>query len=105
MAIRGFKRTLCFAVMTITLGGCGYGKVSPKTYEFAKALHTTCSRQSPEHLEKAADMIKESHKKGEISDKEAGWLNDIIADARAGNWKTATSQARRMMKDQVEGGP
>ncbi|MGF1581754.1 MAG: hypothetical protein ACFCD0_20685 [Gemmataceae bacterium] len=89
-----------FAVLFIQ--GCGYGKVSPKAYEYAKALHSICDRQDETRLEKLAKMLEQSKAKDEISDQEFRWLDDIVAQGRQRQWKRATDNARRMMKDQVQ---
>jgi len=79
----------------------GYGEVSPKTYEFAKALYSICNRRDASRLDDVSKMISESAAAGEMSQTEAGWLQDIVDEARAGEWKTAAGRARRMMEDQV----
>lgn len=80
----------------------GYGEVSPKTYEYAKALYSICNRQDEPRLEKIERMIADSQSAGDISEREAKWLREIIAQARSGDWETATGRARRMLTDQVE---
>ncbi len=88
--------------VAVSLQGCGYGKIGPKAYEYAKALHSICDRKDEKRLEKLDTMLKKSQKKGEVTEKEARWLNEIVAKARQMQWEDATADARQMMQDQVK---
>ena len=86
--------------------GCGgYGEVGPKTYEYAKALYSICNRQDADRLDEFAASLKKSHEAGDVRDQEHAWLDEIIQTAQAEEWEEATAMARRLMEDQVEGGP
>lgn len=80
----------------------GYGEVNAKTYDYAKALYSICNRRAEPGLDKIESMIARSVDAGEISATEAEWLNDIIAQARQGEWEVAAKNSRRMLADQVE---
>jgi len=82
--------------------GCGYGEVSPQTYELAKAIYNVCNRQQTEKLPVVAGLIDSSLEEGKITEQEAGWLRDLIQQAEQGDWETATQKSRRMMEDQVK---
>lgn len=82
--------------------GCGYGDVSPATYEYAKALYSVSNRRSKETLDEVQRQIQESLEQGEISSREAGWLNDIVRKAEREDWGNAMTSARQMMEDQVQ---
>ncbi len=97
-----FAALASVAVGGMLFCGCGYGKVSPKTYEYATALYSICNQKDAKRLEKLATMVEQSQQTSEISDKEAGWLKAIIKQARGGSWETASSRARQMMNNQVE---
>ncbi len=101
---RFFRPTgiLFMLLCVVVVPGCGYGKVGPKAYEYAKALHSICDRQDEKRLEKLAGILEQSHQKEEITDKEFRWLKDIVAQARRGQWKNARANARQMMQDQVQ---
>ena len=86
----------------LLLNGCGYGKISPKAYEHAKALYSICNRKDKQRLTRYATLLREARTQGEISPKEADWLDDIVQEAQAGEWEDAAAKARRMMTDQVE---
>ncbi len=85
--------------------GCGYPEVSPKTYEVANALYAAANRQSVEHIDKAAEVTDELLAAGEISEREAGWLNTIAEQARSGDWDGASNEARSLIADQVKPAP
>lgn len=89
-----------------TVRGCGgYGEVGTEAYEYAKALYSICNRRDTKRLEQFSDSLKAAREAEEISEKEYAWMEDIIAEARAGNWEKATADSRQLMEDQVEGGP
>lgn len=91
-------------ILLIFLGavpGCGYGKISPKAYELATALHSIANRQDEKRLPIVADLVKTASEKKEISSQETGWLQDIISQCKNNNWSTATRMSRQMLKDQV----
>lgn len=83
------------------VAGCGYGEVSPETYQYAKALYSLSNRQQEERLAMVEEKIAAAAESGEISSTEAGWLQAICADCRSGDWQKAQSAARRIMQDQV----
>ena len=100
------NRTILFSTVLLLMplllsSGCGYPAVSPKTYEISKALYSVCNQKSKERLETVQTLIQSSLKEKEINEREADWLNEIVASANAGDWETATLEARRLMEDQT----
>ena len=89
-------------IFVLALSGCGYGEVSPVTYEYAKSLYNVTNRRLDDHLNKIHTQILESKERGEISAKEAEWLLDIHAEAKKGNWETAMKSSRKLLEDQVQ---
>ena len=85
----------------ICIAGCGYGKVSPTTYELAKALYNISNRKVSEKLVVAKQQIESAKEKNEITDQEAKWLKAILHRAEQGQWDKAMKSARRIMEDQV----
>lgn len=79
----------------------GYGKVSPKTYEFSTAIYSACLKKSDEHLDKIVELL-DSTDESQLPQHERKWLEAIIADAQNQNWEPAAKKAKRMMNDQVE---
>lgn len=66
----------------------------------AQALVFACNTENTESLERAAELISSKKESGEISEKEAGWLEEIVEAGRAGDWDQAEGSARQLMKDQ-----
>ncbi len=97
---------LVTAVSVTLLRGCGgYGKIDAETYAYAKALHSICSCRDQQRLQAFATQLNEAQLRGEVVEHEAGWLNDIVAQAETGAWEDATRNVRRMMLDQVDAAP
>ncbi len=98
-----WRAALLMAVFGMASAGCGgYGAVSPTTYEYAKALYSVTNRQASDRLDEVSSQIESARTTGEISDEEAGWLNDIVEQGRAGDWQSANQAARQIMEDQVK---
>lgn len=95
-------KLLVACLMMIPLSGCGYPEVSPRTYEISKALYSVCNQKSQERLEIVTKLIQSSLENKEISASEADWLNGIIAQAREGDWQSASKEVRQMMEDQID---
>ena len=79
----------------------GYGEVSPRTYQFSKAIYSACLKKSDDHLAKVEELLNESDG-ASLPTNEAIWLDQIIEIARSGNWDSAAKKAKRMMEDQVK---
>lgn len=81
--------------------GCGYPEVSPKTYEFAKALYSATNLKQSDRVDEVETLIEAAISKGEISRREANYLREIIELSRSGEWEEAQKMTRRLMEDQV----
>jgi len=81
--------------------GCGYGEVSPAAHEYAQALYTLSNRQSADRIDEVAAKITAAASAGEVTSREADWLNDICDQCRNGDWADAQQAARSMMEDQI----
>jgi hypothetical protein len=97
---RGWVLVLLVGLM---LAGCGYGEVTPRCYDYAKALYSICNRRDADRLEEFAALVDADLQSGELGDQEADWLRDIAERARAGDWSDAQAAARRLLEDQVQG--
>lgn len=94
---------LILAVLTMCcVGGCGYPRVSSRSYEITKALYSVCNQQNNDKLSTVAELISKSLEEGEISADEGRWLTAVIQQARAGAWEAATLETRQILEDQVE---
>lgn len=91
---------ISFALLAIV--GCGYGEVSPTAYGYAKALYTLSNTQAADRIEAVADQIAAAAEAGEVTQREADWLNDICDQCRSGDWAGAQEAAKRMMRDQIK---
>lgn len=85
----------------ILVAGCGYGEVSPNTYQYAQALYGLTNKRAEAKLDPVSAQIESARAAGELPDREAEWLQAIVADARRGDWQAANAAARRMMEDQI----
>lgn len=100
------KRSFVFGgclLLVVSLCGCtGYDNVSPTTYEFAKALYSITNRKAEDRLASFKAKLQEAADSGEVPQREADWLLEMVTQAEDGDWKAANQECRRMMEDQVE---
>ena len=94
------RNRICLACLLVLLG-CGYGEVAPVTYQYAQSLITVCSLKDEARLAEIETKIKTLQTDGELPEREAGWLLEIVELAKSGNWEQAGSNARALMKDQA----
>lgn len=87
----------------LMFAGCGYGEITPRCYDYAKALYSICNRRDADRLEEFAALVEADLQSGELGEQEAGWLRDIADEARAGDWPDAQAAARQLLEDQVQG--
>lgn len=87
--------------MAVLFTGCGYGEISPAAYDYSMAMYAISNRQATDKLDGVSQQIEASLAAGELTAREAAWLEDIIQDGRRGEWKSAAKASRRMMEDQV----
>ena len=92
---------IVIACVCLLSQGCGYGEVSPATYELSTALYSICNRKATSQLDSFDAMVDDAMQREAISDREAGWLRDIVEMARNEEWSDATSEVRNIMMDQV----
>ena len=76
----------------------GYGKVSPETYQYSKALYSACLNKNKEHLSKIETLLSSNEN---VPQNEREWLDAIVAQAHSDDWVAASQDARRMMEDQI----
>lgn len=93
---------ITFLLCCVFVAGCGYGEVSPKSYEIAKSLYNISNRKLSDQLDKVKGHINQATENEEISSTEAKWLRAIAQKAERGDWKRAMQDARRMMEDQID---
>ena len=91
---RRLPLALCLVAVLHTLG-CGYGKVSPTTYDLAQSLYTVSNRKLDDQIDSIEKRIELARENGEVTAKEGRWLNAIVKQAKRQDWKKAMKSARR----------
>ena len=87
--------------LALLVGCAQYSTVSSEAYQYSKALYSVCNRRDEPRLAKVAEQIETARAADQLQETEAGWLSDIVATARAGDWQDATKDARQLMEAQV----
>ena len=101
--MRSRKRLALVVLVALGLaGGCGYGEVSPATYQYAKALYNITNRKLENRLPAVEQQIAASAEAGDVLPHEVSWLQAIIDSAKNDKWQKAMRAARRMMEDQID---
>lgn len=95
-------RILILLVFPLFLIGCGYGKVSGESYQYARALYMACNLKDPKRLQKVETQLLSVVPGEKLSQKEKQWLLDIVNMGKRENWESGAKAARRMIRDQVE---
>jgi hypothetical protein len=78
--------------------------VSSDAYGVAQALYGSCLARSDDRLDMLDTLLAgaSDEQSLQITQQEKKWLGLMIQKARNGDWKSAASEARRMMENQVE---
>ena len=97
------QQYVCWLLLVIcfTVPGCGYGEVSPTSYELAKSLYNVSNRKLSDRLQQVTERIDNAEANEEVSSREAKWLRNIVEQAEREQWDKAMQAARRMMEDQI----
>ncbi|MDZ4657949.1 MAG: hypothetical protein SH868_10275 [Bythopirellula sp.] len=93
---------LCLLAGYFLVGRRGYGEVSDKTYEIASAMYSVCNRQDATKLASIGELVKSAESESNVTTAEADFLREILQLAEQGDWAAATTEARRLMEDQVK---
>ena len=88
-------------LLIVSVSGCGYPEVSPKTYELSKALYSICNLKREAGLPKVIELIESSLALQEITEVESRWLSEIVKLAEDGEWESATLQSRQILEAQI----
>ena len=90
---------LCGAVFSV---GCNsYTEISPSAYQLATALYSACNLGDPTRLERISELNQEAFTNSQISQQEFDWIDQIVSQASAGQWKAATDDSRLLLEAQV----
>ena len=101
--MKNFLLSACLFATTMPIGCGGYPQVSSHAYGLATALYSTCNRSDTARLEKIAELTKAARTKAEITDQEAEWIQQIVAQAESGKWEVAAAESRLLLESQVVG--
>jgi hypothetical protein len=93
---------ICLVVGYLVFGNRGYGEVGEKAYEISTALYSVCNRQDATKLAGIESLLASAQSDANLSPAEAEILHEILRTAQAGDWKSATSESRALMEDQVK---
>ncbi|WP_164103283.1 hypothetical protein [Candidatus Laterigemmans baculatus] len=86
----------------VLCSGCGYPRVSPAAFETAKVVENLCNLETAPQIPQARALVAEQLRSGEITPDEAALLEEILDEAEAGDWATASEQARQLLEAQNE---
>ncbi len=90
-------------LLTIFLAGCNrYAEASPTCSQITVALFSVCNLRDEARLTTVAEQIAQASKAGQLTEREANWLNSIVESARSGDWETAGAEARSLLDAQVD---
>ena len=76
-------------------------ELSPDTYEIALALYRVCNQQDVEGLQQIQDKLSQLSNATDTDNLSVSHLQQIVNDARAGNWTTAMQHTRQALADQT----
>src|SRR5690606_30979089 len=85
---------------TLCITGCGYPQAAPNNLRLITTLRTALSARNPEWLQMNIDAIEERRAAGEMSDEEYEAFQEIIEQAKAGEWEEAERASVRFQKAQ-----
>jgi hypothetical protein len=91
-----------FALLVVTLAGCGKTVISNDAYHLVSALDRIFEKRDPQQLSQASQKIQEELAAGKITAEEASVLNALIDTAKSNNWDTASADARQLLADQTD---
>lgn len=87
----------CLAAAT----GCGqHPRLSPASYDLARALYTVCNLQAADQLPRFEEQLAQQAAAGRVGDDERAALAKILAMARDGDWQGAQERTRTLIAAQ-----
>jgi hypothetical protein len=92
---------LLAALLVCPCLGCGYGETSRGCYDLATAIYSIANRRAATELELAEKLIHETAQAGDITAREQAWLQEMIDQARDGEWSETARAARGLMEAQA----
>ncbi|WP_372724911.1 hypothetical protein [Novipirellula sp.] len=77
-------------------------KLDEQGYDVTIALYRVCNQRSSEGLQKIEDQIRELEASQTTLGESHHVILDLIATAKAGDWKNAAIACRQALEDQVQ---
>lgn len=77
-------------------------KLGEESYEIAMALYRVCNQQDTDGLANLQERLDGGIGQQTIGEAEAVMLQEIIDEARAGNWELAMKTTRASLDDQTQ---
>lgn len=94
---------LLFAIAFVSIGGCGYPRVSESALRLAQAIDTVANLRDPAQIPKARKVVEARFSAGEIDESERDMLLSILDRAEEGDWEGAEANARALLRAQNGG--
>lgn len=97
------KHTCWFfgAAMLVAAIGCGRApQISRPNQPLIEALRTAASARMSPWIDECAEKLQERKQQGAISSEESKALQAVVDLARAGKWREAEAEAKRLGKAQ-----
>ena len=106
-AIAGAVGVVVVAALLWWLLRPAYGKLTPRAYRIALALHSVCNQKDAARLEKLKEHVvsSEDSEAEPLAERERQWLDAIIAAAEKGRWSDAARDSRLLLERQAERAP
>jgi hypothetical protein len=80
---------LCLLGLLFAVSGCGYPNTEPANRRLISSLRTALSAQNQQWLAANEKLVAERHKSGSMRDDEFAAFQEIIQQARDGDWQGA----------------
>ena len=87
--VKSWLVLMCLLWAVLLLTGCGATQVSPANRRLLEALQTAVSAENSEWLQAVSSQMAEQRTAGQLSDAEFQAFDDVIRQAKAGDWKSA----------------
>ena len=78
-----------FSWVVLLLAGCGATQVNPANRGLLEALQTAVSAENSEWLDAVSKQMAEQRSAGRLSDAEFRAFDNVIRQAKAGDWRGA----------------
>jgi hypothetical protein len=88
-----FSAAVWLILLPTLVSGCGYPNAQPNNKRLISSLRTALSARNDQWLTANEKRVGERHKQGEMDDDEFAAFQEIIEQARGGDWQGAERAA------------